>query len=378
MNIERLHKIVNTLKTDIEQSKLMEVFGTLVSHLSQLSSEPGNATHQTNVSSSRKTLLLLLLDFPTSDYPPSWRHTLEEIGLGWFVAANLVESVNDAFEDAEIAPAAAQTALQDILSVLQGDMETVNQLIASLVALDIGKEEMVEGECEISVSFNAAAFDSDLVEFGKRVLEIEKLVVKPFSIMTTSSAKNLKLKSISSSDFIVIFQLVTDNLFDAAKTTAAIALAVRFVIQAYKEVKSLKKSQSVFAEDEEAPDDLLKEMDDFVEGKIDKALDKAVKELISRYCSIKSPTKLNPLKVSLRKSLKKIAKWINEGSSIETRMEKLTATESHDEVGGDQEPVEELEGYFEEINEAHRVQITFEADSEPLLKIESSEDEEPE
>lgn len=375
MNVERLHKIANTLKMDIETSRLIEIFAQLVSELGQLSSDTGNATHQTNVANSRKALVDLLVDFPTNSYPSSWRHAVEELSLDWFIATNLMESVNEAFEGTGMVPAAAQKALQEILSALQADKETLDQLVVALVALEIGKEELTEGECEISVSFNADAIKSDLVRFGGRVLDIEKLVVKPFSVLTTGSAKNLRLKSISSSNFIVIFQLATDNLFDAAKTTAAIALAVRWVITAYKEVKGLKESQSSFKEDEDTPEKLLAGIDDFVEAKIDKALGKVLEELVDKYCKKTTPTKLNQLKASLRKSLKVIAKWINEGSTIETRME-LPAPKSADEEGGTPETAEELSGYYEAITEAHTVQIAFEADTEPLLSLEKLEDEE--
>ena len=104
MNLERFHSILATARGDTNESKVQEQLLQLVNDLEHQSNDPANADYQRNVSQSRARILEALAEAPSNDYPPSWENALQEYGLTYFLAKNVLLAVDEAFKGNDITP----------------------------------------------------------------------------------------------------------------------------------------------------------------------------------------------------------------------------------------------------------------------------------
>lgn len=366
MNVEHLNNILHTLIEDIGKTKFIDDLSSLITHVQSLAAAPNDQTHQQNVTNAREKLASTLARSETRNFPPSWRKTLNDMELHLFLAPDLENEIDYAFSGNEITPATTLDRLQELAKFVQDDRTHISNFINSLETFKIGREKLGEGECEVSVRIPPVAIDSNLKEFGKEVLIIEKTFA-PFAELATGKKQEFTLKTISSSDFVITFYLLNDIVMAGAITTTAIAVAVKTLISAYKDIRGLRDTKAQL-NDQGAPEELVKGIEDFADGKIEKCIEEITEKLRKEYSKIKDKKRENEVCNGIRINLSRIAKRIDNGYTIETRMGELPAKESDDaEVEDEERSI--LNDCYDEIQEAHREQTLFEWSGEPILKL---------
>ena len=73
--------------------------------------------------------------------------------------------------------------------------------------------------------------------------------------------------------------------------------------------------------------------------------------------------------------LRKLARRIDEGFGLETRMGELPSPAGEEGIEGEATGQAELQTHFERIQAAHKEQIMFESEGEPILNLPEPEDE---
>lgn len=374
MNVERLHHILHTVHQDIEEMALIPALDELIHELNALVSAPQEPTHQQKVMNSRAKVLEILTKSASHAYPPSWIRLLDEMYLALLVAPILSNEIEGAFIGHDIAPAVIKEQIEKIIRNIKTNTSRIDQLIAGFSALNFGRESLKPGEAEVSVGIPQEAIDSDLNTFGDEVLIIDKTFA-PFVELVSGQRHNLKIKSISSSDFIVTFYVANELLIIGAATVTAVAFATRQVILAYKEIRDLRDMKEKLAE-VQAPKNISDDIDKFAADKIKKIIEETVSKLLKDYGKIKDKGRENEVRNELEIGLTRIARRLDKGYTVETRMEKPPEPEKGEEVSDEDA---ELVQYHEVVRVAHAEQTKFKPSGEPILALTEPEDDpEPE
>ena len=191
MNLERFHSILATARGDTNESKVQEQLLQLVNDLEHQSNDPANADYQRNVSQSRARILEALAEAPSNDYPPSWENALQEYGLTYFLAKNVLLAVDEAFKGNDITPQAVFDALQPVRDELGESLQHTDQILAGFERLGVETDDLRPGDVEIAYTIPRKLRENSPSDLGKEFGEIEKLL-KPFAEIATGKHQNLK------------------------------------------------------------------------------------------------------------------------------------------------------------------------------------------
>lgn len=385
MNLGQFHSILATAREDIKDSDVPSHLQQLVSHLEQLSEDPAEPDHQRNVAQSRSALLEALEATPSNDYPPSWENTLQNYGLLYFLGKNVRDAVDDAFRGNDITPQAVFDALEAVQTELHKSLESTGQILTGFNHLGVETDILDEGDVEVSYTVPRHLYEESPSGLGQKFREIE-LLLKPFSEMATGHSQEFKVRSISSSDFMITLGLTNVAAWAAAKTVQAIAEATREIIGIYKDVMEIRLMKSKMREMEGAQDkrDTATEaIEDWARDKIDEGINEAADRIFAKFNKIKEEGRSNEMQNYIRANMKRIAAYIDHGHDIETRMGDLPPAITAEEEGdGEEASVESsetktLREALETISEAHREQLIFEREGEPILSLPNPSDDEP-
>ena len=309
---------------------------------------------------------------------------MQDYGLTYFLAKNVLLAVDEAFKGNEITPQAVFDALQPVREELSESLQHTDQILAGFERLGVKTDDLRPGDVEIAYTIPRKLREKSPSDLGKEFGEIEKLL-KPFAEIATGETPEFEVRSISSSDFTIILGLNIGTVLTAggtlattvlvAKAVQMVAAAIREILGVYKDVVGVRRMRA----DLGAIDDTQKERDaaiialqDLIKAKIDDGIPKAANRLCEKFNKIMDEERENELRNHLQINMRKIAALIDHGYDIETRGGEPPEPVTKEEEGEGQESIEESENLqkaLEEIRKIHREQLTFEREGEPILSL---------
>lgn len=358
MNTEKLHAIALEIKADIEQLQVVQLLQQLTSHLQNLVNQPQQAQHQQNLSNVRNSLLQKLSESRVNEFSPAWYQALEEIGICDYLGNNLADKISAIFAENQITP---QVALQEIQKLHQKETEILTNLTNMVNAfsyLKIGKELLPSGEGEVGILLPREYIDN---RFDKLAREFKELngILMVLSEVGTGTAEHFELRQLSTTD-----PLVTLGASLAALST--IAIAIRPIISAYKEILEVRLLHAKLAEMKVEPK-RLKGIEEHAEEIMGKAIEKIRDELIGSS-PIAEKGRKNELSNALGMALSKLANRIDRGFNIEVRVAPVELNEESEEESEDTKNVRAIEGAMKEMK-------FMNIDGKPILHLPESIDE---
>lgn len=374
MNLERFHTIIAKAKQDTEESRVPKLVGQLVGHLGNLVKEPANPEHQKNISSVREDLKQALLSARSNAYSPNWRNILRTHGLNFFIAGALLESVEQTFSGNEITPQLTLEKLQKIQSSLSESLQNCGNILGGFKHLAIQTDDLGEGECEISITIPRDHVESNPSALGKEFGNLEKLF-GPFSELATGQVQKFEIRSISSTDFTIILGVMASSAL-AAQTVKIIAEAVRSIIAIYKDVLEIRTMKAKLAKmnvDEDARKKSTISLEQLVTTTIQKGIEKAADELLQKFSKVTDKHRANEVRNSIQINMSEIASRIDHQFDIETRMGGLPKPKPKEGESKEETPESsdmiEMRDALEIIDNAHKEQLKFEREGEPILSL---------
>ena len=361
MNVERLHAITAALRADLDSSTSLTLFQNLVSSLSNQISQPGQPQYQQQTSQYYTQLLQALEQSEVNNFSPTWRQVLDEIGATDLTGEALAESVRESFSRNQITPSVAQQELQGYLNELQRFSAGLDQTLAGLRALKIGREDLEPGECELGVLVPRAFLDNQLDRFASELAELNQ-IFGVFSEVATGSRPGFEIKTISSTDLSVYLEV-------AAIVGACVATCVERIVALYKQLLEIRKTQAELAKLGVEKKN-LKGLEDHSNGVMDNGIEKLVKEVISEYMPKGEAGRKNELSIELKFAMKKIANRIDRGFNIEVRMQEPDVEADAPENATPEEKV--LIAAHAKVSEAAQTMQFLKLDGEPILQLAES------
>ncbi|MFA9430022.1 hypothetical protein [Egicoccus sp. AB-alg2] len=318
MNSERLHALLAEVLQELKSDKTPELLENLVAALRRVVEQPNQPEPQQKVSELRTQLREALGRASSDGFSPGWRQHLEELGIAHLLGAELLQTIESVFTANEITPASAADELEPVRDDLAQLLEAVQQAVAGLGSLGVGREELEPGAYELGILVPRHAVDSELAELGNEFIEIERILL-PFVELATGSRPPLQVRAIGSSDFTAFL----DALPAAA---ACVAVAVERVIALYKNVLELRRLRNELS-DHEVPPEALEGLKRHVEATMEQGLERVVEELKTEFPEHLDGHRRNELTSELLRSLRKLANRIDAGYSVEVRHEPLPEPE---------------------------------------------------
>lgn len=359
MNTERLHAIAFEVKADIEQAQIVQLLQQLVTHLQNIVNQPQQPSHQQSLSNTKKSLLEKLSKSKVNEFSPAWTQALEEIGLNEYIGNNLAERINSIFAENQITPQVALEEIQRLHTKESEILTNLTNLINSFSYLKIGREVLSPGEGEVGILLPRDYIDNRFDKLAKEFKELNGILMV-LSEVGTGSTEHFELRQLSTTD-----PLVTLGASLAALST--IAIAIKPIISAYKEILEVRMLHAKLAE-MKVDAKRLKGVEEHAEEIMEKAIEKIKNELIEKT-PVSDEGRKNELSTALNIALSKLANRIDRGFNIEVRVEPIEVDgESDEEESEDIKHIQAIEGAMKEMKYMN-------VDGKPILHLPESIDE---
>ena len=365
MNAERLHAVAADVKADLARTNLLGILQQLVSALQNLVNQPQQGQYQQQVSAALANLSSAIESSRFQEFSPSWHETIDELGAGGLLGPELLEQVTAIFAKNAITPSVALSLLQDLLQHLTTFSTALDQVLASFRSLNLGKEDLAPGECELGILIPRAFVDNRLDRFSKELDELNKMF-GVFEEVATGSRPSFEIRAISSSELTVYLEL-------AAVVAACVATSIERIIELYKKLLEIRKLNGELIK-QGLEKKSLKGVEDHANKVMDVGIDELVKELIGQYVKDDSGRK-NEISIELKFALKKIANRVDRGFNFEVRMEEPEPTDGGEGEGEDSPKYLALVANFERVNAAAPVLQFLRLEGDPILSLSESKPE---
>ena len=310
MNVERLHTITETLRLEIEQTGIVSKMQRLATGLQEMVNQPQQPQSQQAVSDVLTELRSELPAAPSESFSPSWRQTLEEIGVADLFGVRLLESIDQVVSRNEMTPSVALSEIQPYVTRIEELDLHLGHLIAAFLYLQIPTEDLLPGEVEVSVLIPRLAVDNDLPDLAKELLQLQR-IFGPFVELATGSRPDLKVRSIASSDFGVYLEMVP-------KAAMFLAVAIERMVALYSNVLDIRLKRQELA-DSGVPASALVGIEDHARDAVKNGIEEEIERLAAEVGDIGD--RINELRIDLRNSLNAIANRIDKGYNFDVRAE---------------------------------------------------------
>ena len=311
MNAGRIHAIALALRDDLAATDSPALVAQLVQSLRQQVQDPAQPDHQVQVSSFREQLGERLASAPSNGFSAAWRLTLEELGVADLFGENLRERIEEIFLRNEITPSAAADDLSAIAERLQSLSTGLDQLITGLEFFGIGAEELAPGEFEVGFLIPRAAVANELEKLGKEFVELDD-VLGPFLELGTGTRPDLEGRTISSSAFQVY-------LAAASGLALVMSKVIESLLTSYEKILNIRETHKRL-KDDHVPDEAIEGILAHANERMEIDIAALTEELIAEFGQRRAADgRVNELRVDIKRSLRKVAKRIDEGYSIEVR-----------------------------------------------------------
>lgn len=363
MNVERLHAIAAALRADLDSSTSLALLQNLVSSLANQINQPGQPQYQQQTSQYYTQLLQTLEQSKVNSFSPTWRQVLDEIGATDLTGVALAESIRESFSRNQITASVAQQELQGYLNELQQFSTGLDQTLAGLHALKIGREDLDPGQCELGVLVPRVFLDNQLDRFASELAELNQ-IFGVFSEVATGSRPGFEIKTISSTDLSVYLGV-------EPFVGACVATCVERIVALYKQLLEIRKIQAdldrIGVEKKSR-----KGLEDHANGVMDNGIEKLVKEVMTEYMPKGEAGRKHELSIELKFAMKKIANRIDRGFNIEVRMQEPDVEAEDPENATPEEKA--LIAAHAKVSEAAQTMQFLKVDGEPILQLAESKE----
>lgn len=342
MNVERLFTVADKLTDIILNDKIIEKLKQVEDNLQNQISQPNNAGFQSKTANSIVALRERLRESEYFSLSPGWIEIIHETGYDYLFGQQLVDKVNEILASASITPVSVKSEFESLRVQLNELDQTLTELIGSLSYLGFEKNTLKPGEGEVGYLIPRELVNNELGSLKKEISELE-FILKHISEAATGEKQPIKVKTISSSEFL-IYVLIGLN------TLALFSKGLEQILNVYKKILEIKELRQKLSEK-----GVSKTKTKLIEGHVNTLMKNEIKSIVKDVMSnspIDDDLRKNEVNNGLEIAFNKLANRIDKGVKVELRIEPLIeATEEKDEEGN----LIEIEVSQEELE---RIQLT--------------------
>jgi hypothetical protein len=362
LNVERLHAIALELKADLEETQVLSVLEQLAAALQASVQQPAEPSHAQQVGTYRQSLNERLDASRTNDFSDSWRLSLEELGIWDLFGDRLRDQIEEIFRRNEITTSIAAAEIAAINLRLKEAAEAIEKLLVGLEGFNIGSEELALGDFEIGFLIPRGAVDNELKQLGEEFEELGE-ILGPFSELATGTRPDLEVRSIASSGF-QIFLLAAPGL------ALTMAKVIESLLSSYERIRNIRAKATSLEEEDAVPEEVIAGLRKHANERIEIDIDALTNELVGQAVARLPEGRPFELQIAVKRSLRKLAKRIDEGYSIEVR----AFVPPDDEDAEAPDVAEDVINVAKEITERQPRMRSMNLTGRPILELTEGDD----
>ena len=361
MNVKRLFEIARIIEDDLKDTETVDLLNSLTAALQNQINDPGNSNHQTQVSEFRKKIMNNLGNSKSNQSAPGWKQLTREIGADGLLGNKLAEEIHETFSQNGITPSIALEKLKEIQQKLQNLKDNLDKLTSSLSHFQIHPDKLEPGECELDITIPRDFINHQLKDLGKELTQLEKHF-GVFSELATGSREGFKIRTISSSDFIIVLLASMPTIYLIAKTIDTITATYEKVLKIRIARQELKDSG--------IPERTLTSIKSDVETLVSTEIEKIKNELFKMSNTPPNDERKNELEKELTSSLREIANRIDRGLKVEIRVEPLLPPAEGEKTTRESPKIKKHREQLNLIQEsADKIRFFEKSNAEPILGL---------
>lgn len=354
MNIEQFHTIADELLDYYKETNIHNELKSLRDNLANQEAQPHQAQFQQSVSNQFLKIQKILSNTRVDTFNPVWNDILNELGCLDYVGTRLLNRIVTIFRENTITPTVAKKEIEAIYNYVNSDRDNLFKIVEAFEYFKIGCEKLNEDEAELGIRIPRSFVSDNLIDFSKELQAISK-EFRIFNEIVTGSRTELKLKSISSSEFNIFIEYLP-------KVAMVVVNVLEKVINIYKlflDIKNHKNGLTIA----KLPKELLEEISKHVDKEIEVRAEEVAKEIIDEYIQ-NDKIRKNELETELKFLICKLAYRIDNGFNFSVRCGEPN-TENEDKEDANNEKLL----YFEQIQKANKTLEFLKIDGEPILSL---------
>jgi len=356
MSTERLHALAHLLNEDLNRIELLARLQGLIDSLQQLIQQ-SDENHQQMMTEALQAVYSALDESIVESLSPTWTQQLKQIGFHEYLGSQLKEKLIGCINQNQITPVRVHLKVKEWYSIIERFKSAIEEITRALPQLNIGCDELEPGQCELGFLVPREVVKNQFSEYVKELRQFE-LIFRTFSEITTGKSGEFTVRTISSD--LIVYVNATPAV------AALVATALERIITVYKELLEIRRLRNELS-DQEVTDEELKSIDTHINIKMDKAIEKLAREIMTEYYKPSSIARKNELMNALRISLNKLANRIDKGYNIEVRVAELPKHEGQEEQD-ELEPTEKIQ-HFDAIKKATPNLQFIRLEGEPVLSL---------
>lgn len=350
MNVERLHAIALSIKEEIDDLTVVSLLGQLSSGLQNSINQPQNGAFQTQIGNSKTSLQANLASADSNKFSPAWNQTIEELGMSNLIGLRLSKKLDSIFLSNQVTPHIAMEHIMELHKEVVNMDTHLKQLIDGFRHFELGHEVLENGDGELGILLPREYLNNKFFELSKEFKELNG-ILDVLSEVSTGSKADFEIRSLSTSDPLII-------LGSSLGVLSAIAITVKHIVSAYKEILEVRVLHAKLAET--VSSNRLEGIEKHAEEIMEKAIVEIKEKLLERYPGSDEGRK-NELSNALDISLNKIANRIDRGVNIEVRVAPIA--EGNEEESSDvQENIQMIQSAMSEME-------FMKLEGEPILHL---------
>ena len=343
MNVERLHRVIFDFQKDLQKTNTLGLLQALRDNLQNVVNQPNQPLYQTNLVTSIDELYTALTGAKYNYYTPMFKETIFEISKGINFGEDLKVQVEKIFSSNSITPAKALEDIDNLVSRISSIQVGIISTIEGLESLNIDKEELEPGECELGYTIPRKYIENKLVELKNEISELN-FILNIVTEAVTGRTEEYKVKTISSSEFLLYVMIglsVADTLSKATEK----------ILNHYKQILEIKTLRNKLSE-KGVPSKETSPIEKYANGLMEAEIKKIAKDVIDEHYNGEK-TRRNEIENGLVIAFNKLANRIDNGFSIEIRVEPLPiaeADENDDEYKSKSAIIKSIQNSAKNIN----------------------------
>ena len=124
-----MHGVVLALTKEFTRTECVSLLKTITTNLQNQINQPGQPTHQTQLSENLKILNSLLISSPVDKFSTAWQEALEELNVAEEFGLKLKNKINKIFSENQITPNIALEKITEISDELSGTQTNLENYV---------------------------------------------------------------------------------------------------------------------------------------------------------------------------------------------------------------------------------------------------------
>jgi hypothetical protein len=236
-------------------------------------------------------------------------------------------------------------------------MSSLDNLLTAFSQLQIGSEELEQGDCEVGILVPRTFVDNRLDKFSDELAELNR-IFGVFAEISTGSRPGFEIRTISSSALTIFLNA-------APVVGACISVAIERIVSLYKQLLEIRKLQGELKKQGMGKKD-LKGIEDHANNLMGNGIEKLVQEILTEFHVGTDTGRKNELSIDLKYSLTKVANRVDRGFNIEVRMAEPEETDADTEM--DEEQADAIK-HHTRIQGASKTLQFLRLDGDPMLSL---------